>query len=269
MNEKSYEVLRWYWEKSHLASHIYNALNDSGGRGSFLSVVVVGKPGYGKTSYAYYALKTGIIKMLCSNEGLFNLDQCIKALEDKYGELCMSRQCREPDPIDREYRWAYYTGITDLERFIEDAESLLIEDGVRRKVLFLDDLVTKSVFGMGGRWRRAYMAFREIMRVARIGSSVIIVTATSPTLVPDFIKHASDYIGVRKYGNLFLYERYTRYPEPSEDGAYTKKLKKVFEDRIPIASPYGLPRWLEFEINERKKQLIRDAVRLVRGGEDA
>ena len=265
VNEKSYEVLRWYWEKSHLASHIFNALNDSGSRGSFLSVVIVGKPGYGKTSYAYYALKTGIIKMLCSNEGFFNLDQCIKALETKYGELCISKNCNEPDPLDREYRWAYYTGITDLERFINDAVKLLVEDSVRRKVLFMDDLVTKSVFALGGKWRRAYMAFREVFRVARVGSSVIIMTATSPTLIPDFVKHASEYIAVWKYGKLFLYGRYIKYLEPNEDGSYTAKLERVFEDRVPIKAPFGLPKWLEEDINERKKQLIRDAVRLAKG----
>lgn len=269
MDEKSYEVLQWYWEKSHLGNRIFEALNSSGGGGSFLSVVIVGKPGYGKTSYAYYALKTGIIKMLCAKESAYDLDICVKALENKYGELCMSKYCQEPDPVDREYRWAYYTGITDLERFISDAVKILVEDTVRRKALFMDDLVTKSVFAMGGKWRRAYMAFREVVRVARVGSSVIIMTATSPTLVPDFIKHSSEYIAVRKYGRLFLYERFSRLPVPNEDGAYTLKLNKLFEDRVPIKGSFGLPVWLENEINERKRQLIRDAVRLVKGGEDA
>jgi len=269
VDKKSYDVLKWYWEKSYLASRVYSALANSGGRGTFLSVVIVGKPGYGKTSYAYYALKTGIIKMLCSNEGFFNLDQCIKALESKYGELCMCKYCGEPDPIDREFRWAYYTGITDLERLINDVPKLLVEDGVRRKVLFMDDLVTKSVFAMGGKWRRAYLAFREIMRVARLGSSVIVMTATSPTLIPEYAKHMSEYISVRKYGNLFLYERFTKHVVPNEDGSYTTKLRKVFEDIVPIKAVFGLPEWLESDINERKKQLILDAVRFVQGGGNA
>lgn len=269
VDKKSYDVLKWYWEKSYLASRVYSALANSGGRSTFLSVVIVGKPGYGKTSYAYYALKTGIIKTLCSNEGFFNLDQCIKAIETKYGELCMCKYCEEPDPIDKEYRWAYYTGITDLERLINDAPKLLVEDSVRRKVLFMDDLVTKSVFAMGGKWRRAYMAFREITRVARVGSSVIIMTATSPTLIPDFVKHMSDYISVRKYGNLFLYGRFTKHLVPNEDGTYTTKLRKVFEDIVPIKAIFGLPEWLENEINERKKQLILDAVRFAQGGGNA
>ncbi len=102
--------------------------------------------------------------------------------------------------------------------------------------------------------------------MARVGASVIIMTATSPTLVPEFIKHSSEYIGVGVHHNFFLYTRFAKVAVPREDGAYEKVLKKVYEDTVPIKAIFGLPVWLENEINERKRQLIRDAARLVQGG---
>jgi len=268
VDEKSRVVLQWYWEKSKFASKIYEALAPKDPWAS-LYAVIVGKPGWGKTSYAFYSLKTGIIRTLCFDRGKFGLRDCVTYLETKYGELCMNKYCEEPDSIDREFKWAYYTGVTDLLRFIQDAQKILTENGSRRKVIFMDDLVTKSVYFMGGVWRRAYLAFREMMRVARVGASVIIMTATSPTLIPEFMKHSSEYISVGVYHNFFVYTRYSRVIVPREDGSYVKVLKKAFEDMIPKKAIFGLPKWLENEINERKRQLIIDSAKLVQGGGDA
>lgn len=268
MDEKSRVVLQWYWEKSKFANRIYDALAPKG-PWTALYAVIIGKPGWGKTSYAFYALKTGIIKTLCFKHGKFGMEDCVKYLESKYGELCINKYCEEPDPIDKEHKWAYYTGITDLLRFIQDAQEILTKDGNRRRVFFMDDLVTKSVYFMGGVWRRAYLAFREITRVARIGASVIIMTATSPTLVPEFMIHSSEYISVRMHHNFFVYTRFSKVIVPREDGTYTKVLAKMFEDMVPIKAAFGLPVWLEREINERKKQLIIDSAKLVQGGRNA
>ena len=269
MDEKSYNVLKWYWEKSVLATRVFSALHNAGGAGSFLPIVIVGRSGWGKTSYAYYALKTGIIKSLCGNIAIYSLDKCIEYIEHVHGELCMNKYCEESDYIDREYRWAFYTGITDLERLIRDVPKLIIEDTVKHKILFMDDLVTKSVFHLGGKWRRAYLAFREFTRITRLGASVVVMTATSPTLVPDFMKHGSEYITVRKHGNSFVYARFAKITIPRDNGTYTNALSKMYEDVIPIKAIFGLPRWLENEINERKKQLARDLVSFALGGGDA
>ncbi len=269
MDKNSYSVLKLYWERSALAMRIFTALHNAGNAGSFLPIIIVGRSGWGKTSYAYYALKTGIIRSLCVNVAIYSLDKCIEYVERVHGELCMNKYCEGPDYIDKEYRWAFYTGITDLERLIRDVPRLIIEDGAKRRILFLDDLVTKSVYTMGGKWRRAYLAFREFTRIARLGASVIIMTATSPTLIPDFMKHGSEYITVRRHGNSFVYARFAKITVPREDGTYTSALSKLYEDVIPIRAIFGLPRWLENEINERKKQLARDLVSFVFGGGDA
>ncbi len=268
VDSNSYNVLRLYWEKSVLATRIYTALHNAGDAGSFLPIIIVGRSGWGKTSYAYYALKAGIIRSLCVNVAIYSLDKCIEYIEHAHGGLCMNKYCEEPDYIDKEYRWAFYTGITDLERLIHDIPKL-IEDGTKRRILFLDDLVAKSVFHIGGKWRRAYLAFREFTRIARLGSSVIIMTATSPTLIPDFMKHGSEYITVKRHGNFFVYVRFAKITVLRDNGTYTNALSKMYEDVIPIKAIFGLPRWLENEINERKKQLARDLVSFALGGEFA
>jgi hypothetical protein len=273
VDEKSRTVLQWYWEQSTLARHIKLALQN----GWFLPIVIVGRSGFGKTSCAYYALKMGIIEYLCADAKpkRANIDDCVSYIEKNYGELCMSRYCDEPDGLDRKYRWAFYTGIMDLERFMRDAPELLAGDGSRRRILLLDDLVTTTMYSMGGRWRRMYMMFKEVIRVARRGASVVIVTSVSPKLVPDILRQGSEFISVRHVYKdnrwFFAYERLAKVSVPEKYGKYVRYVpvyQKLYVDVVPFIEVYGLPRWLEREIDERKKQLIIDASRLALGGED-
>ena len=273
MDEKSRTVFQWYWEQSTLARKIMQALQV----GWFLPVVIVGRSGFGKTSYAYYALKTGIIEYLCADAKprRTNIDDCVSYIEENHGELCMSRYCDEPDGLDKEYKWAFYTGITDLERFMKDAPELLAGDGSRRRILLMDDLVTTTMYSMGGRWRRMYMMFKEVVRVARRGASVVIVTSVTPKLVPDILRQGGEFISVRHVykdnRGFFVYERLAKVSVPEKYGKYTRYVpiyQKLYADAIPFMSMFGLPRWLEREIDERKKQLIIDASRLALGGED-
>jgi hypothetical protein len=259
VDENSRTVLQWYWEQSTLASKIHSTLAS----GSFLLVNIVGRSGWGKTSYAYYALKTGIIRYLCTDAGKTGIDDCVAYIERNHGELCMCKYCEEPDGLDREYHWAYFTGFRDLGKFLMNAEELLTK-GSRRKILFFDDLISSTTYALGGKWRMMYMGIRDIVRVARLGASVIITTAISPSLVPKFFKEGSEYIGVRKYGRLYLYQRFIKHPEPNKDGTYTTVLHLAYEDSIPIKPLFGLPTWLENDINERKKQLIIDISRMAR-----
>jgi len=272
VDENSRTVLQWYWEQSTLAKKIEQALQI----GWFLPIVIVGRSGFGKTSYAYYALKTGIIKHLCDDAKpkRANIDDCVSYIEENHGELCMSRYCDEPDGLDRKYRWAFYTGITDLERFMKDAPELLAGDGSRRKILLLDDLVTTTMYSIGGKWRRMYMLFKEVIRVARRGASVVIVTSVTPKLVPDIMRQGGEFISVRHaYKDnrwFFAYERLARVSVPEKFGKYVRYVpvyQKLYVDVVPFMAVYGLPRWLEREIDERKKQLIIDASRLALGGD--
>jgi hypothetical protein len=273
VDEKSRTVLQWYWEQSTLASKIMQALQI----GWFLPIVIVGRSGFGKTSYAYYTLKTGIIEYLCADAKpkRTNMDDCIAYIEENYGELCMNKYCEKPDGLDKEYKWAFYTGITDLERFMKDAPELLAGDGSRRKILLLDDLVTTTMYSMGGRWRRIYMLFKEVIRVARRGASVVIATSVTPKLVPDIMRQGGEFISVRYVYRdnrwLFAYERLAKVSVPEKYGKYVRYVpvyQKLYADVVPFMAVFGLPRWLEREIDERKKQLIIDASRLALGGED-
>jgi len=266
VDENSRTVLQWYWEQSTLASKIYSTLSS----GSFLLVNIVGRSGWGKTSYAYYALKTGIIRYLCTDAGRTNIDDCIAYIERNHGELCISKNCEEPDGLDREYHWAYFTGFRDLGKFLMNAEELLTKGG-RRKILFFDDLISSTTYALGGKWRMMYMGIRDIVRVARLGASVIITTAIAPSLVPKFLKEGSEYIGVERVykGNkwFFAYERLVRVSVPEKYGGHVRYVpiyKKLYVDVVPHMSIFGLPTWLENDINERKKQLIIDISRMVR-----
>ena len=271
MDEKSRTVFQWYWEQSTLARKIEEALQNRW----FLPVDIVGRSGFGKTSYAYYALKMGIIKYICDTVKRTNMEDCVAHIEKNYGEICMCRYCDEPDGLDKTYKWAFYTGITDLERFMKDAPKLLAEDDSRRKILLLDDLVTTSMYSMGGKWRKAYMMFREVIRVARKGASVVIVTSVIPKLVPDILRQGGEFISVRHVYKdnrwFFVYERLAKVSVPEKFGKYVRYVpvyQKLYVDAIPFMAVFGLPRWLEEEIDERKKQLIIDASRLALGGEN-
>ncbi len=46
----------------------------------------------------------------------------------------MNRYCKEPDGVDQEYRWMYYTGVGDLKRFLNDMSELIEHVGeLKRK----------------------------------------------------------------------------------------------------------------------------------------
>ncbi len=149
MDENSIEVFAHYLDNSSLASLIFITLI---GNRPFVSATIVGQPGIGKTSYAYYALKTAIIRTLCHSHGINDPEQCIDYVEKNYGEICMNRYCDKPDGVDMEYRWMYYTGIEDLKRFLSDMRELIehVSKLKRKPIMFLDDLVSRKAYSLGG-----------------------------------------------------------------------------------------------------------------------
>jgi hypothetical protein len=243
---------------------MYNALI---GSRSFFSAAVVGSPGIGKTSYTYYSLKAALIRALChGNHVNSNPEECIKYIESNYGELCFNRYCAKPDPIDEKYRFVYYTGIDDLKRFLSDARELLNHPevlGRRRLILFLDDLVSKSAYQLGGEMRELYTAFKEVFRLIRLASGVVLMTAIHRNYFPDEVLANSEFVVARLGYDEVLFERWTYarfYKHWFGDGFYFKALKPLWEDKIPRRSIFGLPTWLEKEINERKVHTLKSVL---------
>jgi hypothetical protein len=255
MDEDSWEVLRHYIDNSTLARLIFNGLI---GVKPFVSAAIVGAPGTGKTSYAYYSLKTAIIRALCHHAGVTgDVDACIKYIENHYGEVCMNRRCNTPDGVDQEYKWAYYTGVGDLKRFLSDMRELIehANELKRKPILFLDDLVSRKAYSLGGEMRDLYQAFKEAYRVIRAASGVVLMTAIHRDYFPEEVMSTSEFAIARWGYNEIIYERwvYAKYMKRwYGDKFWFRALKPKWIDRVPRKSIFGLPDWLEREVNDRK-----------------
>ena len=255
MDVSSWEVFNYYYDNGTLASLIYDALN---GTKPFLSAAIVGPPGTGKTSYAYYSLKTAIISAICHGAHVdSDPSSCIKYVEKHYGEVCMNRYCEKPDGVDETYRWAYYTGVGDLERFLSDTRELIehINELKRRPILFLDDMVSRKAYSLGGEMRELYQLFKEAYRVIRATSGVVIMTAIHKSYFPEEVMSTSEFVVASWDYNAITYERwvYAKYMKFwYGDKYWFKALKPKWIDRVPRKAIYGLPEWLEKEVNERK-----------------
>ena len=255
MDEGSLEVFRHYYEHSTLANLVYEALK---GSRSFVSATIVGPPGVGKTSYAYYSLKTAIIRSLCHHAGVGkDVEACIKYVEGHYGEVCMNRYCTKPDGVDETYKWAYYTGVGDLERFLSDMRELIehINELKRRPILFLDDMVSRKAYQLGGEMRELYQLFKEAYRVIRATSGVVLMTAIHKSYFPEEAMSTSEFVVASWDYNAITYERwvYAKYMKFwYGDKYWFKALKPKWIDTVPRKAIYGLPEWLEKEVNERK-----------------
>jgi len=263
MDEESWEVFTHYYD-AKLTNLIYNALI---GSRAFFSAAVVGSPGIGKTSYTYYSLKAALVRVLCHGNHInSDAEECINYIESRYGELCFNRYCAKPDAIDEKYRFVYYTGIGDLKRFLSDARELMDHPevlGRRRLVLFLDDLVSKSMYQLGGEMRELYTAFKEVYRLIRLASGVVLMTAIHRNYFPDEVLANSEFVVARLGYDEVLFERWTYaryYKYWFGDGFYFKALKPLWEDKIPRRSIFGLPTWLEEEINERKVHTLKSVL---------
>jgi hypothetical protein len=235
------------------------------GERPFTSLLILGQPGIGKTSYAYYALKTARILSLCHSGKRLELGGCLSYVESNYGEICMSKHCEGPDNIDKKYGWQYYTGLADLGRFIEDYRALAakVRSGERpsKAVFFLDDLVSRKAYAFGGVYRDLYMAFKEVYRIVRLAGGVVIMTGIHKSYFPEEAVATSEVV-VGKWGmGEILFQRWTAGNIESKYGDwYFRRLMKKWEDAVPHRAAFGLPQWLEKKINARKAETAIDVV---------
>ncbi len=268
MDENSRAVYEWYKQHSALASRIFDVLV---GTRKHLLVAIVGRQGVGKTSYAYYALKTALIEWLCIVHG--GGDNCLEAVEKAYGPICMNKHCKEPDGIDTRYGLNIYTGPQGLMNLIREAaelgKELAVGNPVKRRIYFLDDVLARTAYHLGGVYRKAYFALRELLRVSRVISSIVIMTAPTTDYLPPDIAKAGELI-VARYGyNTRIYEKLnteklTRYIGGRE--ILIKALVRDYVDEVPAKAIFGLPQWLDREITKRKGQTLAELAKLVSEG---
>jgi hypothetical protein len=126
---------------------------------------------------------------------------------------------------------------------------------------------------MGGEYRELYQAFKETFRLIRPVSGVVIMTATHKNYFPEEVLAASEFVIARRRFDEIVYERWT-YARFRKlwygDEYYFRALKPVWVDEIPKKAIFGLPTWLENEINERKiytlKAVLDRVLKKNRGG---
>jgi hypothetical protein len=287
MDEESKKVLQTY-AKLNLPHLVARTLSNAR---PFLLVSIVGEQGVGKSTYAYYSVKVGLMAYLCKPHGI-NLfeepERCAAYLEEIYGELCLSRECGGPDELDKTYGVDIYTGPRGLRELFYAAQSIvtyakfctaekrqiygdefcaeLAKKGERRKVLFLDDLLARTAYHMGAKYRRAYAALRELIRLARVLGKVVVLTAPAKEHLPPEVPKEGEFI-VAKYG--YNERRFVRmHTAAFEDGGgyLRKRLVVKYVDAVPAKAAFGMPKWLEEEITKRKLQAVEDISRI---GEEA
>jgi hypothetical protein len=268
MEERSREVLLTY-ARLNLPHMVARTL---AGERPFLMASIVGELGVGKSSYAYYSLKTGIMAYLCHPYGI-NLfkeaDRCVAHLEGIHGELCMSKYCRKPDALDKRYALDIYTGPQGLFSLIETAAELAKNGAPKRKILFLDDILARTAFFLGPEYRKAYIAFRELLRLVRTIGGIAVVTAPTKDYLPPEAVRGGEFI-IGSYGmNERHFVRMHAAKSEGKDGGIYKRLKIKFDDVVPAKAAFGMPKWLEEEITRRKRAAIASLASIVRGGKAA
>jgi hypothetical protein len=283
MDEESKKVLQTY-AKLNLPHMVARTLSNNR---PFLLVSIVGEQGVGKSTYAYYSVKVGLMAYLCKPHGI-NLfeepERCASHLEGNYGELCLTRECGKPDELDKIYGVDIYTGpkglrslfytaedVVTYAKFCRSGEQLveldggvvvncarLAKDGERRKVLFLDDLLARTAYHMGAKYRRAYAALRELIRLARVVGKVVVMTAPAKEHLPPEAPKEGEFI-VAKYG--YDERRFVRMQAAAfedGDGYLRKRLVVKYADAVPAKAAFGMPKWLEEEITKRKLEAVAD-----------
>jgi hypothetical protein len=286
MDEGSREVLGTY-AKLNLPHMVARTLSNNR---PFLLVSIVGEQGVGKSTYAYYSVKVGLMAYLCKPHGI-NLfkepERCASHLEGNYGEICLTKECGGPDQLDKIYGVDIYTGpqglrslfyavedvvkyakfCTSGQELVEVGEGVAVDcarlakDGERRKVLFLDDLLARTAYHMGAKYRRAYAALRELIRLARVVGKVVVMTAPAKEHLPPEAPKEGEFI-VAKYG--YDERRFVRMQAAAfEDGGYLRKRLVVkYADAVPAKAAFGMPKWLEEEITKRKLEAVAGISRI-------
>ncbi|MCI4465806.1 MAG: hypothetical protein JHC22_08515, partial [Thermoproteus sp.] len=136
----------------------------------------------------------------------------------------------------------------------------------KRKILFLDDILARTAFFLGQEYRRAYIAFRELLRLIRTIGGIAVVTAPTKDYLPPEAVRGGEFI-VGSYGmNERLFTRMHAVRSEGKDGRLYKRLEVKFTDVVPTKAIFGMPKWLEDEITKRKRAAIASLKDIVYGG---
>jgi hypothetical protein len=278
-DRESQAVIRWYLELN-LTARMYRVLSNAQPN---LNIAIIGPTGYGKTTYAYYALKTAWLLhnalLYCRNHNS-NREKCsindkdnalrmiIDYIKDVHNDnVCAKKQCTEPDVIDPIVQPIYFTGFEGLKELINILKKPR-EHADRLRFLFLDDVWSRSLYSLGGAFRLLYQALNDYLRMPREYSKIIIATGQKKDFVPPALLqprsvHYANYTVIKddngRLMNVYEYRVWTRevYKKRyiGRFGPYERwvtNIDQVYSDVVPKKAIFGLPEWLEKNINDRK-----------------
>ena len=238
----------------HLASQIAERLAGHMGNTMY---VVAGTMGSGKTTYAYYATKAGYIKYLC-NSNQVQADKCVDYALKKH-DICLGRDCEEPDEIDERLGDSIYVGDEDIARLNEEIKAIALGKHERFKMLFLDDILAMGLYHMGGVYKQLYLWFTKNTQFIRSISKVLLLTTQSIDFIPRPLRKPAVIItsNVNYNGPYFTHSslKVTHFWRGGKLIPY-RYYDTVWRDELPKSRLFKLPAWLEEKIEERKKKTI-------------
>ena len=244
----------------HLSKLIFSSMVKA--RTGINGIAVVGPAGTGKTTYVYYAAKAAYIRFLCNQKGYGEKAGCIKYITGNYN-LCFGRKCREPDDVDKMIRDYLFVGEEDILR-LRDVLMKVSEEGRNLPFAFLDDLIVKFSFHAGGVLRDIAIALNRFAQYRRTFANVVIITSTHKN---NIINAFSDFIVIHAREQLtkYYYVRYRRIvrtrqvklgPRHGFMDALVTGVTIAWTDEIPRKSIFATPRWLEEEVDKRKRSIV-------------
>ena len=257
---ESMQVLRYYLDLNLTNAIIAAFYGQPGG-----AYLILGMQGTGKSTYAYYAAKTALIAYHCRNvlRNAYSNDTIMNCVKREFGDICFGKDCEEPDEADKSIRKWVFVGVEDIGRLAEYLKEVVLEKQKPVPVLFIDDIVLKGDWWVSKEHREIIQSFRRINQFRRLAARVVIATAPSNRDVMDF---GATFIKV--YGKSDWREvRFTRWAvqaikrwvsttgEPTV--AWQNVIVKRWMDVLPRRKEFGMPLWLEEQINKRKREILR------------
>lgn len=257
--------------KHYLGLNLTNSIVSmfmSGLNGAYM---VLGTQGVGKSTYAYYAAKTALIAFHCISANpdkrarIADKDAIMACAEREFGDICFGKDC-EPDAVDKKMREWIFVGIEDINRLAEYLRGVVLERRKPLPVLFIDDIVLKGDWWLSKERREIIQSFRRINQFRRLAARVILATAPS---ADDVVELGTTFIKVhgKVSWDVVRFTRWAAQPVqkyvPVVGGtvtAWTNITVRVWMDEIPRRKEFGMPRWLEEQINERKRMILKQVL---------
>ncbi len=241
-----------------------------------LNVLVVGRQGTGKSTYAYYSFKVAYLhnkayghivrarkRIGYSDDVKVEFTGIKEYVNDNNLRVCLHANCDSMDDIDKELHQYMFVDYEDYPR-LYDVLISVVKNREPPPFLFLDDMIIKGITTLGGYYRRIYQYMNKLYAFFRAVSRVIIVTAPAKDFVPKTILQSAYRIEsyVQSF-NTLAYVHYSLMSIPriiftgGKAYEYVKKAQKFeWRDEIPKKAIFRMPRWLEVAIDDRKRRIL-------------